>query len=113
LPDSWSEGTYRVRLHLFGLVPFGEQAIVISIPPTATGFALRDAGHSALIKTWDHLITIQPHGNGSIYRDRVEVKAGVLTPLIWLFAQVFYRHRQRRWRALVARKFNYGSRNDA
>jgi hypothetical protein len=42
-------------------------------------------------------------------RDTVEVRAGVLTPFIWLFAQLFYRHRQRRWRALVARRFAYGA----
>ena len=112
-PDSWPEGTFWVRLHLFGLIPLGKQAIVISMPPTKTGFALRDDGHSRLIKTWDHLITIEPHANGSLYRDRVEVKAGVLTPFVWLFAQVFYRHRQRRWRKLAALNFNYGGRGDA
>ena len=113
LPDTWSEGTYWVRLHLFGLVPFGQQAIVISMPQTENGFALRDAGHSALIRTWDHLITIRPHGRDSIYRDQVEVRAGILTPFIWLFAQIFYRHRQRRWRTLVGQQFKYGSRGDA
>ena len=106
-PEVWSAGEYSVALRLFGVVPFGKQAIVISVPPTETGFAIRDAGHSALINTWDHLITITPHGSGCHYRDRVDVQAGLLTPFIWLFAQLFYRHRQRRWRALVARKFDY------
>jgi hypothetical protein len=106
-PDAWSEGEYTVALRLFGIVPFGKQAIVISMPPTETGFIVRDAGHSALIHTWDHLITITPHGRGCHYRDRVDVRAGMLTPFVWLFAQLFYRHRQRRWRALVAKGFDY------
>ena len=108
-PEVWSAGEYSVALRLFGVVPFGKQAIVISVPPTETGFTVRDAGHSTLINTWDHLITITPHGSGCHYRDRVEVHAGVLTPFVWLFAQMFYRHRQRRWRALVARHFDYGA----
>ena len=112
-PESWFEATFWVRLHIFSLVPFGQQAIVISMPQTETGFALRDAGHSALIKTWDHLIIIEPQADGVLYRDRVEVRAGVLTPFIWLFAQLFYRHRQRRWRVLVDQEFRYGRHSDA
>jgi len=42
-----------------------------------------------------------------ICRDRVANNAGILTPCIWLFAQLFYRHRQRRWRQLVKGGFTY------
>lgn len=35
------------------------------------------------------------------YTDEIEIQAGWLTPVIWLFAHVFYRHRQRRWKALL------------
>jgi len=108
-PKVWSAGEYSVALRLFGVVPLGKQSIVISLPPTKTGFAVHDAGHSALINTWDHLITITPHGSACHYRDRVEVRAGLLTPFVWLFAQLFYWHRQRRWRALVARNFDFGA----
>jgi hypothetical protein len=108
-PAVWSTGEYLVSLRLLGVVPFVKQAIVISMPATETGFTVRDAGHSALINTWDHLIPITPHGSGCHYRDRVDIRAGVLTPFIWLFAQLFYRHRQRRWRALVAKNFDYGA----
>jgi len=38
----------------------------------------------------------------------VDIEAGLLTPFIWLFSQVFYRHRQRRWQALVKRQFAFG-----
>lgn len=105
LPERWSIGTHRVRLRLLGCIPFGEQAIVISFPDTANGFAVRDAGYSRLIRTWDHRITIRSCHDGVVYSDEVTVRAGVLTPLIWLFAQLFYRHRQRRWRALAETQF--------
>jgi hypothetical protein len=106
-PDRWTEGTHWVRLKLFGFLPFGRQAIVISRPLLPGGVAIRDAGHSALIPVWDHVITIQPTEGGVRYRDEVTVSARVLTPLIWLFAQLFYRHRQRRWLRLASTGFDY------
>jgi ligand-binding SRPBCC domain-containing protein len=96
---------FRVGMKLFGFLPLADQWIVPSIHlPTDSAWPrkLRDNGHSALISTWDHWITVEPDGKGgTLYRDEVEVKAGLLTPFIWLFAQIFYRHRQRRWRALA------------
>jgi hypothetical protein len=66
------------------------------------------AGHSALIPVWDHLITIEPQQDGVRHRDQVEVSARVLTPLICMFAQIIYRHRQRRWLRLASNGFDYG-----
>ncbi|ALO45643.1 hypothetical protein [Pseudohongiella spirulinae] len=100
-PDTWSEGTYWVKLKLFGLIPFGRQAIVISLIPSDDAFVVRDNGYSGLIKTWDHRITISQKENGVHYRDTVDIDAGILTPLIWLYAQGFYWHRQRKWQALA------------
>ena len=47
-PSTWSEGTYWVRLKLFGVLPIGHQAIVISYPQGeiehgAPGYAQRGA----------------------------------------------------------------------
>lgn len=107
LPQTWTTGTHWVRLKLFGFLPFGRQAIVISMPDVPNAFAIRDAGYSALIPVWDHLITIESSPGGVRYRDQVEVRARVLTPVVWLFAQIFYRHRQRRWLRLAANGFDY------
>lgn len=35
------------------------------------------------------------------YTDRIEIHAGWLTPVVWLFASVFYRYRQMQWRKLA------------
>lgn len=107
-PETWSEATYWVGLRIMGLVPFGRQAIRISFPATREGFAVRDNGYSTLITRWDHLVTITPSTKGCRYEDRVSISAGVLTPLVWLFAAVFYLHRQRRWRTLARSGFSYG-----
>lgn len=112
-PEVWRGGTYHVRLRLLGVVPLGEQAIVLAFPavPATPGperYELHDQGHGRLAHTWDHLITVQARPDGrTTYRDRVEVRAGLLTPLVWLFAQAFHRHRQRRWRTLVRQRFRY------
>jgi hypothetical protein len=107
LPDTWSEGTYWMSLRLLGVIPMGKQAVVIRYPDAPDAFRLVDHGHSALIKRWHHVITVEATGNGTHYRDRVTIDAGWLTPMIWLFAQFFFRHRQRRLRALASRGFRY------
>jgi hypothetical protein len=102
-------GRYQVKLLLFGFLPFGKQWIVTSIHEPESSVwpkKLRDAGYSTLIRKWDHWITINPNPDGTTYyRDEVDVDAGILTAGIWGFAQVFYRHRQRRWRALARTLF--------
>jgi len=50
---------------------------------------LRDNGYSPLITKWDHVITAQEVSGGTLYRDRVTIEAGILTPFVWLFARQF------------------------
>ena len=54
------------------------------------------------IRVWKHRIRVEPLSERLCrYTDEVEVRAGVLTPLVWCFAQLFYRYRQMRWRGLT------------
>jgi hypothetical protein len=60
--------------------------------------------HGSLAKMWNHRIRVEPLSNSVVrYTDEIEIGAGILTPLIWVFAHIFYRHRQRRWKNLLAR----------
>lgn len=108
-PERWEHSQYLVRLHLFGILPAGEQVIRIEDPaaePPAEHYAVRDRGWGSFAHTWDHEITLAPTPDGrTLYRDRVVVGAGILTPLVAAFAQVFYRHRQRRLRRLASGGF--------
>ena len=108
LPEIWHEGRYWVVLKLFGFIPLCKQAIVISYPSTSI-FILRDDGHNVLIPKWEHVITIEPSGNNTRYRDLVTIEAGILTPVFWLFAKVFYCYRQYRWRKLACSGFAYAN----
>ena len=113
LPTVWADDRYLVQMHLFGWLPFGRQWIVISreIGDTAPGrqhYTLRDNGHGDVVTTWDHRIVLRETADGQTqYTDQVDIQAGLLTPLIWLYAILFYRYRQYRWRQLVARDFCY------
>lgn len=100
LPKEWEVGTYWMRMYLFGIIPLGKQAIVISYPSTEP-FKMLDDGHSGLIKKWHHLITVEVEGDGCRYQDQLEIDAGWLTPLVLRFAKLFYRHRQSRWQVYL------------
>lgn len=109
LPERWADSSYLVRLKLFRLIPIGTQWIVITVPGRGPNrYQVRDNGRGSLVSRWDHLITIEPlSADRCRYTDEVEVRAGLLAPFVWAFARLFYAHRQRRWRDLVARGFAY------
>lgn len=108
LPAIWQNGSYPVQMYLLGFIYLGKQRINIKLDTPAQ--QLLDAGEGTLIKQWHHLITITPASpTRTRYTDTVTIKAGPLTPIVWGFAQVFYRHRQRRWRRLIRNGFNYDS----
>ena len=105
LPERWPAGqTMRCRVYLFGLIPVGTQVIHFErIDPATREIQSRES--TLLVARWDHLIRIQPTTNGRCrYSDEVEIEAGWRTPLVWMFALSFYRHRQRRWRRVARRR---------
>jgi hypothetical protein len=103
-PQQWAPGPHRLWMLAFGLIPLGPQTIGIEIGPHENNlYRLRDNGSGLLARTWDHLITIAPEGAGARYTDKVRIGAGLLTPLVWAFASIFYRWRQVRWRAWAKR----------
>ena len=109
-PAHWAPGELVLHMQLLGVLPMGPQTVRISIEPPAQAGGwpmLRDNGEGVLMLRWDHRITLQTLPDGrTLYTDDIEVVARhlpwLMTPLSALFAQVFYRHRQRRWRQLAA-----------
>ena len=103
-PERWAVGPpVRFRFSLFGILPMGTQTVRMErIDPQAREIQSRESG--PLVRRWDHLIRVQPApGDSCLYSDEVEIEAGWLTPLVWLFAALFYRHRQRRWQRVARR----------
>jgi hypothetical protein len=58
--------------------------------------------HNKNVPVWNHIIMLENYGKTQTkYSDIVEVRAGWKNLFIWLWANVFYRHRQRKWRELL------------
>jgi hypothetical protein len=102
LPERWQAGrTVRCRTYLFGLIPLGIRTITFERCDTAAR-QIQSREHDFMIRKWDHLVEIEQLEPGhSRYRDTIEIEAGLLTLPVWLFASVFYRHRQRRWKVVA------------
>ena len=95
----WREGeTVTGWVFLFGFVPFSRHVLhIFLIDDVSRTLVSRERG--GLLKKWDHTITVVAADSSScVYRDRVEIDAGVFTAPVVLYAKWFYRMRQRRWR---------------
>ncbi|MFO7705424.1 MAG: hypothetical protein R6V43_09860, partial [Halopseudomonas sp.] len=105
LDSDWVVGkTYALRLSLFGFLPAGEHRITLaSIDREANLIESKESG--LLSPVWNHTIRFHPLGEGKLhYTDEIEIQAGLLTGIVWAFAHLFYRHRQRRWKKLLRSK---------
>jgi hypothetical protein len=102
LDDEWVVGkTYLLRLSLFGFLPAGEHRItLVTIDREANLIESQESG--ALSPVWNHTIRFHCLEDGKLhYTDEIEIRAGLLTWVVWAFAHLFYRHRQRRWKILL------------
>ena len=100
--DAWREGEVVVGwVFLFGVIPFSRHHLYVARIDDATRtMSSREGG--GLVKSWNHDIIVTPTGLESCdYRDRIEIDAGLFTPVVALYARWFYRMRQRRWRRLA------------
>ena len=104
----WTVGhTSAYRFHLFGVIPFGTHTIhIVRFDPD--GVSSREGNEH--VPVWNHDITMIPLDDNHIkYTDRVEIQAGWKTPFIWLWANAFYVHRQRKWIHLLKEAESYGN----
>src|SRR5260370_17200118 len=66
-PEIWEEGDFFVSMFVFGFLPLGLERIGISTSADTEGiFRLRNDGGGTLARTWDHHITIRPHGGQNL-----------------------------------------------
>jgi hypothetical protein len=109
-PERWQAGMeVRCRSRLLGILPLGARHLRFDEVDDKAR-TIRTHEHDALVQRWDHVIRVDAVSDDSgrtLYSDEIEIQAGALTPLVALFARVFYRHRQRRWRR-VAKRLSHG-----
>jgi len=94
---------YNLNIYLFGFFTLGRHRIrVVTIDRNENKIESQESG--LLASVWNHTILFRQTDRKSVqYTDIIEVKAGLLTPFIWGFAHLFYRHRQRRWKSIFKR----------
>lgn len=103
LPEQWEAGKiYRIKLYGFGFIPLGWYDIKIETDLAEKDVVIgRDRGTGQFVNVWDHAIIIKRQGDKTHYIDEVDIHAGLLTPLVAVFAKFFYKHRQKRWQRIV------------
>ncbi len=91
----WKEGsTFKFSCKLFGFIPFGTHTIkVIEFNQNRI---YTNESHS-IVPIWNHEIILKEMGNKTEYSDIVEIYAGWMTIFIYIWANLFYAHRQRKW----------------
>ena len=94
--------TFVMQIRPFGIGPVSSHSVhVIRVDQAAREIETEEKGQ--LVTSWSHQMRVETSaGNQSRYTDCVHLKAGLLTPPVWLFACLFYRSRQRRLRTLLA-----------
>jgi len=98
--STWEVGsTSSYRFRLFGLIPYGTHTIhILRFDPD--GVSSREG--NAHVPVWNHEISlVEKDESHTLYTDRVEIRAGWKTAFIWLWANAFYAHRQRKWVRLL------------
>ena len=101
--STWEAGsTSAYRFRLFGVIPFGTHTIhIVRLDPD--GISSREGNEH--VPVWNHDITLKAvDAKHTRYTDRVEIQPGWKTVFIWLWANVFYAHRQRKWIRLLKRE---------
>ena len=95
-------GTSSYRFRLFGVIPFGTHTIQIARFDRSDISSREGNEH---VPVWNHDILMEPiDADHTRYTDRVEIQAGWKTVFIWLWANAFYAHRQRKWIKLLQKE---------
>ncbi|MDO9395172.1 MAG: hypothetical protein Q7T71_01360 [Herbiconiux sp.] len=102
-PTVWEPGQHPVLMRGAGVVPMGKQIIRLDFTTAEHGTTriVRDSGQGvtgavSAITLWDHQMAVAPDPAGTgktLYRDRLLVGAGLLTPVAWYSLWAFWQWR--------------------
>lgn len=101
---TWQEDSaFAFHFKLFALIPFGVHTIKVIQFDIEKGIYTQEGNKH--IPVWNHKIILEKiNENTTKYTDIVEIQAGWKTLFVYLWANCFYAHRQRKWKRLLKRK---------
>lgn len=95
------EMVYDFSLNLFCVIPLGIHKI--KVMDFSQNSIYTNEGNK-FVPVWNHRIYLKELNNGfTEYTDEVEINAGWKTIFVYLWANLFYAHRQRKWKRLILR----------
>ncbi|HSK99533.1 MAG TPA: SRPBCC family protein [Rubrobacteraceae bacterium] len=102
-PEEFREGQrVSARMEFFGMIPapWTHELHLVSVDDERRELFSSEGGGP--LETWNHRIRVEPLPDGrTLYTDEIEIRAGALTLPVWIYAHLFYRYRQARWRGLA------------
>ena len=101
---TWQEDSaFAFHFKLFTLIPFGVHTIKVIQFDIEKGIYTQEGNKH--VPVWNHKIILEKiNENTTKYTDIVEIQAGWKTLFVYLWANSFYAHRQRKWKRLLKRK---------
>ena len=98
---TWEEDSaFAFHFKLFTLIPFGVHTIKVIQFDIEKGIYTQEGNKH--VPVWNHKIILEKiNGNTTKYTDIVEIQAGWKTLFVYLWANCFYAHRQRKWKRLL------------
>ena len=102
-PEEWDEGSHPVRARaLFSILDAGTQDIDITFSERRGVRIFEDhggplSGPLAIVTRWRHRMAVSagPTPGTTLFRDRLEFSAGLLTPVVWAGLWAFWQWRGR------------------
>ena len=96
----WQKGSkFEFRLKLFCLIPMGIHTIRV-IEFSKDNIYTNE--NNSFIPVWNHRIYLKAiNSSQTEYTDEVEINAGWKTIFVYMWAQLFYAHRQQKWKKLI------------
>lgn len=100
---TWQEDSaFAFHFKLFALIPFGVHTIKVIQFDIEKGIYTQEGNKH--VPVWNHKIILEKiDENTTKYTDIVEIQAGWKTFFVYLWANCFYAHRQRKWKRLLKR----------
>ncbi|RLQ88959.1 hypothetical protein [Notoacmeibacter ruber] len=90
---------FKTTVTLFGFLKNDDHIMQVEVVDHRRKM-VRSRESSPSFQRWDHTLTIEPHRQGALWRDRVIVDTGWTTPISARICRHLYRYRHRRRQAL-------------